>query len=536
MGLGDSTNTGYKPDWRYDMTGGGVKKKTEETNALDKASEESFSDSSYEPDWPYDMTGGKSKSHKKDLSDVANESAEAADNSDYEPDWPYDMTGGRSKNHKKEAEAEEAAPEVTAAEEPAETAIEKPETKIEPAKFTPAEAKSSDNSYWPYDMSGGKGKNKTGAASGSGKGADAPWPYDMSSGSPKSHKKITEEAVSEPQEETEAPVAEEKQEVTIEPAKFTPAEKKSSDNGYWPYDMTGGAGKSKAAASSASSKSADAPWPYDMSSGTPKNHKKAAVEAAPEPVPEAEAATPAEEKQETKIEPAKFTPAEKKSSDNGYWPYDMTAGTGKSKAAAPSAASGSAKSADAPWPYDMSSGTPKSHKKAAEEPAPEAAAEEEAEAATDIPVAEEKQETKIEPAKLTPAEKKSSDSGYWPYDMSAGNKNKAAKDPDYWPYDMSGSSTKDKSKSATPAAGAETGNAKADEEAGTASAAGTSEKSDGGNTAADKSGAKKAEEKEAKKANKEKVKSEPKERKVNNNHYDSDGVGFLKWLRRKSQL
>ena len=145
MGLGDSTNTGYKPDWRYDMTGGGVKKKTEETNALDKASEESFSDSSYEPDWPYDMTGGKSKSHKTDTSEVADESAVLEDNSDYEPDWPYDMTGGRSKNHKKEtAEAE---PEETPAETSAETATEKPETKIEPAKFTPAEKKSSRSGY-----------------------------------------------------------------------------------------------------------------------------------------------------------------------------------------------------------------------------------------------------------------------------------------------------------------------------------------------------------------------------------------------------
>ena len=217
---GESTNNGYKPDWRYDMTGGGVKKKSEpEVQVEPEVKTEEICDcGDYVPDWPYDMTGGKTKNNKTEAAESVEETVEAEEVeavaedsfSDYVPDWSYDMTGGKTKSNKSEVidEKTEAAESVaeTTAEESVEAVAEEPSSDYVPD--------------WPYDMTGGKTKShkaesadNTGCCCESdvekesccnpepeeettcgcvGKGEESDyvpdWPYDMTGGKSKSHK------------------------------------------------------------------------------------------------------------------------------------------------------------------------------------------------------------------------------------------------------------------------------------------------------------------------------------------------------------
>lgn len=442
MGLGDNTNTGYKPDWRYDMTGGGVKKKAEISNEpeVNTETKEVLTEGSTDEYWPYDMSGNRSKSKVAADTSPANSSRSA------EAPWPYDMSGSLEKSRKNSA-LQEAAPEPVEAVEADE---EKTQTRIEPARFTPAKSESSDDSYWPYDMSGGRSKSKTTACASpapSKTDEETPWPYDMSDTLAKSRKKDEKEAPEIAQEEVvvEAPVGEESEEIAenksetnIEPARFTPAQPKSDDNGYWPYDMSGGKGNSKSFENGY--------WPYDMSSGTSRSHKK-------------DESAPVKKVIETENINAK-EPVETIADVN-----EEAADTGSEKA------SGS----------------------------------------------------KIEPARFTPAQPKASNNGYWPYDMSAGNKNNAAKDPNYWPYDMSSDSGSKNKAAVSDASDTEAKDVESSKSASEAEPAASLAANKGENN------------KDLKKAEVNASDKEPKkEKKVNNNHYESDGVGFLKWLRRKS--
>ena len=360
---GENTNTGYKPDWRYDMTGGGVKIKSKAETQAEPETVAVSDGNDYVPDWPYDMTGGKTKSHKTEEADVpeatlpeAEKVAEVTEiqssESDYVPDWPYDMTGGKIKSHKTESEAPEA--ETAAEVKEADAAEQEPD-------YVPD---------WPYDMTGGKSKTQKAEAveapvvseetepeaevieepqeadvAESDKDYVPDWPYDMTGGKSKTQKA---EVAEEPEAEITAEVQEEN---AADPDKdYIPD---------WPYDMTGGKSKSQKAevteepeaevtAEVQEEDAADPDkdyvpdWPYDMTGGKTKSHKTEG--AAPDESREPETA-PA--KEDVVCKAKSHAEDEKKSKTEPYWPYDMSSGNKNNIAT---------ESVDDSWPYDMSGG------------------------------------------------------------------------------------------------------------------------------------------------------------------------------------